>query len=370
MQSNFSGSGQGAYDSGAAGVNGNGADQANNSATQATNQANHHLHLGRFENGLAKAFNNDISSIHNYVDPLMSSNNPQSQAQAQQYLQQSVNPSSDYADSYKSLGVNTNQDVLDKAPDYVQNLNSAADAHMQNAATYNTWATQATAAANQMQNYKQTLDQQGQNIQSIAGQSTNIANKNAGNGTDNTSSASGNVGSNLASGLGQSSQDPNASNGDQTASNAAAAGAAGNQGTASDSAEKSPPGSQTGGGRQPASLADRLRAALADQSTDGTNAKKQPTSEFDSVFEDLSNKKESDSSATVNAKEPQGEVGTSSTRFSMLGSETERAVKSLLSPLQGSNEGRETFGNIDQTVFVRMSKYLTKAQINKMILSR
>jgi hypothetical protein len=309
------------------------------------------------DRGLAQTISGDIERINSFTQPRMASGDPQQRSEAEQFLQQQPSPSGPHADAYPDLGLKTNQDVVNKGPEYVNNLNDAADQHDKEASQAEKMAKHYDNDANQYDKMASTLNQRAKNMDSVAGQNA-AANRNGGNLV--TGSQFGDVAPENGT-----SQSNAASEGIDSAKFGSGGSGSGKGSEADGASDKS-------GGRglaSTSSLADKLRASLANggegkdaSGNDGAGGK-DPKSEFDDFFAGARNKSGKDAKGTIAEGDGAGKNGSGA--FSMSGSDTDRAVKNLLGSLQGSDE--KLFGDINQTIFQRMSKYLKQAQADKKV---
>jgi hypothetical protein len=242
--------------------------------------------------------------------------------------------------------------VLDNAPTYTSNLAKASQTEDQNAQSLETRAAQAERAAGVMGGFAKTLQQRVSNIRSLDEKSF------------------------LSATTPRPDKDNAYSVGDDSraADEAAAA-----EKTERVDSSPSGPGLSTATARSGpapqrryASLSERLREILAQ------GAGSEP-GKFGSLGKPAFHGEEEQKEAAgalaklvEDAAHAGGSGGAPVGAFSLAGSETDRAVTRLMTDEsgQGSTAEENIFGDVDQTIFQRMSKYLVKAQVDKRLGSR
>ena len=311
----------------------------------------------------------DYNRINSYASPLLASPDPQQQARGNQFLAQSTSPPAKFSDLYSQLGLNTNGDILSKAPQYIDNLSGAAPERDKQADYWAAQAQQALNAANVMKQFVSTLDQRNSNIQSIDQGTLLTAKTKNGKGAAEYPNKDESLSLNQASARGKTAPlaDPSldAQGRPRTSGKSAAnKSSIALQGSGSVEAAKT--------GRNPSSLRDRLREKLAG---DAAAAKKEnggagsgdipaPKSAFDSVFENAGKRNPASADADKAYRSGSG--------FTMSGADTDAAVRRIVSGLdpdeQSADMEKNIYGNPDVTIFARMSKYLVKAQTDKKVV--
>jgi hypothetical protein len=339
----------------ASGSNGNGAKEER----ALTSYRRHHSHGWRSysssQRALASTITRTADQIRSYTQPRLASPAPAVRAQAREYLARAPEVPPEHAETFEALGMSRNADVLEKGPEYAENLENAADAHEKEADKFDELADQSEAAAAQMERYAKRLDQRSRNIDSIEEQRA-----------DGSTDASGAPAAALT-GFSPAQQDSVAASADagkvsrprSTSPGAVPAPAA--RGAASPAGITA--GSATYGNASGA-LAQRLRDSLDDPERgaagEGASA---PKSAFDDIFrprERIGRRDPASAAGAASAAEDRAD-------FSLAGSETDRAVSHLVRDLDDQGSDDAVFGSVDQSIFQRMRNYLTKAQENKKI---
>jgi hypothetical protein len=252
---------------------------------------------------------------------------------------------------------------LEKGPQMSKNLEDAAERHEKEAKKVDAEADRAEAAAAQMKKFQDTLEKRAGNLGSLDDQ-YHAANPQRGPASvadySNVSASH----EDAAASSGKPDAETSKLGADTIAANGAKISPTTGAGVDGQNANVSGTGAS--------SLRDQLRDSLATGKAGGKGGG-EPKSAFDDIFAGAKDRKNADGSSRSDiAMGGGGEVGPGGANgFSMSGSDTDRAVKGLMGNLNGDAQGADAavFGNIDQTIFARMSKYLTKAQVDKRITS-
>lgn len=353
----------------AASSNGTGSDTASSDSDAARRLGQERSDLASRERSVAGGLSSAASRINEYTQPRLASPDPQIRDQAQNYLSQPAEAPAGQEQIYKGLGLETNRDIVDKSPQYVKNLEQSADANSKDAKNLDTLAKQSDAAAAQMKQFAQTLEQRNSNMQSVSDQTAVSASRKGGAADPNSISASAAAqGSGADGSTGQIGfgLDPLASN--DSSMTGGKLGTNGKSGAAADGANGT---ARKGGGRSPSSLAEQLRASLNGKNENGSSkdggAAAEPKSAFDGLFDANAAGAGKDGRSGISAEGAGGRTANAAHAFSLAGSDTDRAVRKLLGNLNGQGSDAEIYGNVDQSIFVRMKKYLTKAQVDKKV---
>ncbi|MGZ6463802.1 MAG: hypothetical protein ACXWSC_12865 [Bdellovibrionota bacterium] len=333
--------------------------QANYAGAEAEKVSRSEKSIYQADQTVRSAISSDYNRAVSTAEPLLESSNPADQQRANQFLAQSLSPPQKYAEVYDKLELHTNRDVLEKGPQYVDNLDKAIPEREKNADFFQDQAQKAYAAADKLDGFTKTLNQRRANLGSIQDNSGITAKTPLASDIKNSASLDTIKSEEVTAGDGALKL---------TDSKGSAAKGSTIAVTAPDSASK-------GFERMPASLRDRLRARLAASANNGkaagadssaTENKDAPKSAFDSLFEAAAKKKDSSGGADANAEHLAG--SSRNTRFQMAGSETDAAVQRLMSGLDSETQAaNEVFGNPNVTIFARMSKYLKQAQAEKKV---
>lgn len=313
-------------------------------AGDAERSAQEQRSISRTERSLASSIAKDYDRINAYSSPRTSSPDPAIRAQGHQYLAQKVTPAPEHARYYEALELNSNGDVLKKGPEYVHNLAEASEKHETLADHDFQQARQAENAIAKMKDFDKTLDRRDSAMHSMEEQKFFARNKTT------TSSANPDISSADASRGPAAAADTKKINPDNGGSKE------------QNPSEKKPDFSLR---EHLADIFAKKKAPLDAQNAHEEKSKA-TTSDFDGIFH---------SSATANPGTGKKEGAASSagadssqnaSTFQMLGSENEREIKTLMGNLEQQIAG-SPFGSADQSIFVRMSAYLMKAQSEKRV---
>jgi hypothetical protein len=339
-----------------------------NKVGEARKRSSRDSFISGYERSLADSIANSYDSIQNYVRPRQNSPDAAQRAEAASRLAQPVSVPEAYSQVYPELGLQTNQDLLDQGPQYVENLSNDSDELAAEASRLRKQADEGEKAVKAMNEFRRTLDQRTAGMASVDADTLLAAPSAA------APAAHGARGAAAAPSASTGGPDSSNISGDRTPDLVAGGGA---------KAVAAPVAARAGGStvdlggasRAPASLdslRDRLRRHLAEAGTTGGGAKAGPgaagaapapakKSAFSSFFEEGSAKEEEAAAAAAAAEHAS---------FFLSGPETDRAVAKFMGNLEGTRGGNEVFGSADISIFQRMRAFLKKCQAEKKVAGR
>ncbi len=333
-------------------------------AQQAYNAGDLDLRTARYETTLADSLAALYDQVKAFTKPRLASTNPDLRDEAARKLREAPSPPANFSDAYSRLGLGTNQDVLDKVPQYVKNLADDANKNEDRADREQQSGDQSMAAANALGGFQRRLGNSASNLHSIDATPSGISDGE--NSRDYAGSPVASPASGSRSGLSDHSRPGKASGeSDPLADGAGADGAQAGANPAN------------GPGRN--GLRDRLRRDLAGTGGGSGGAKgdaektPDPNGYLTGPQSDRegAEAKRSIASLYEGGTESPGADGERGARFSMARSDTDKAVARMVGEggLGGSASEAE-LGSPDVSLFTRTSKFLAKAQADRKVLGR